>query len=118
MGVVDEIIAAGQRTTGLQMYADRVSLGTFDLSTVDSPYPFSVTLPQDETERILTARLNELGIQIEREHEVVGLTQDDAGGRAELKSGEAISADWIADRRQPQHRARRDRLAPPGVIHG
>lgn len=96
MGVVDEIVAAGQRTTGLQMYADRVSLGTFDLSTVESPYPFSVTLPQDETERILTARLSELGIEIEREHEVVGLQQDDAGVRAKLKSGETISADWIA----------------------
>src|ERR1700748_429238 len=96
MGVVDEIVAAGQRTTGLQMYADRVSLGTFDLSTVHSPYPFSVTLPQDETERILTARLTELGVQIESEHEVVGLEQDDDGVRAELKSGETIGADWIA----------------------
>jgi 2-polyprenyl-6-methoxyphenol hydroxylase-like FAD-dependent oxidoreductase len=95
MGVVDEIVAAGQRTTGLQMYADRVSLGTFDLSTVESPYPFSVTLPQDETERILTARLSELGLEIEREHEVVGLQQDDAGVRAKLKSGATISADVV-----------------------
>jgi 2-polyprenyl-6-methoxyphenol hydroxylase-like FAD-dependent oxidoreductase len=50
IGVVDEIVAAGQRTTGLEMYADRVSLGRFALDAVDSPYPFSVTLPQDDTE--------------------------------------------------------------------
>jgi len=32
MGVVNEAVAAGQRTTGLEMYADRVSLGRFDAS--------------------------------------------------------------------------------------
>jgi 2-polyprenyl-6-methoxyphenol hydroxylase-like FAD-dependent oxidoreductase len=96
MGVVDEIIAAGQRTTGLQMYADRVSLGKFALDTVDSPYPFSVTLPQDETERILTARLAALGVTVERERELAGFEQDASGVRAHLKSGEEIRSDWIA----------------------
>ena len=96
MGVVDEIIAAGQRTTGLQMYADRVSLGKFALDTVDSPYPFSVTLPQDETERILTTRLAALGVTVERERELVGFEQDASGVRARLKSGEGIRSDWIA----------------------
>jgi 2-polyprenyl-6-methoxyphenol hydroxylase-like FAD-dependent oxidoreductase len=95
MGVVDEIIAAGQRTTGLEMYADRVSLGKFALDTVDSPYPFSVTLPQDETERILTARLAALGVAIERERELVGFEQDASGVRAHLNCGEEIRADWI-----------------------
>src|SRR5580704_1086336 len=96
MGVVDQIIAAGQRTTGLQMYADRVSLGKFALDTVDSPYPFSVTLPQDETERILTARLAALGVAVERERELVGFEQDATGVRAHLRSGEEIRSDWIA----------------------
>ena len=95
-GVDEEIIASGQRTTGLQMYADRVSLGRFALDTVDSPYPFSVTLPQDETERILTARLAALGVAVERERELVGLEQDASGVRAHLKSGEEIRSDWIA----------------------
>jgi 2-polyprenyl-6-methoxyphenol hydroxylase-like FAD-dependent oxidoreductase len=96
IGVVDEIIAAGQRTTGLQMYADRVSLGKFALDTVDSPYPFSVTLPQDETERILTARLAALGVAVEREQELVGFEQDASAVRAHLSSGEEIRSDWIA----------------------
>jgi 2-polyprenyl-6-methoxyphenol hydroxylase-like FAD-dependent oxidoreductase len=96
MGVVDEIIAAGQRTTGLQMYADRVSLGKFALDTVDSPYPFSVTLPQDETERILTARLAGLGVAVERERELAGFEQDATGVRAHLTSGGEIRSDWIA----------------------
>jgi 2-polyprenyl-6-methoxyphenol hydroxylase-like FAD-dependent oxidoreductase len=95
IGVIDEIIAAGQRTTGLQMYADRVSLGRFALDTVDSPYPFSVTVPQDETERILTARLAALGVVIERERELVGLEQDASGVRAHLNSGEEVRSSWI-----------------------
>ncbi len=96
MGVVDEVIAAGQRTTGLQMYADRVSLGKFALDTVDSPYPFSMTLPQDETERILTARLASLGVTVERETELLGFEQDDSRVRAHLNTGEEIDAGYIA----------------------
>jgi 2-polyprenyl-6-methoxyphenol hydroxylase-like FAD-dependent oxidoreductase len=95
MGVVDDVIATGQRTTGLQLYVDRAPLGTFDLSTVDSPYRFSVSLPQDETERLLTARLTTLGVEVERERELVGFAQNDTGVRAQLASGEEIRADWI-----------------------
>jgi 2-polyprenyl-6-methoxyphenol hydroxylase-like FAD-dependent oxidoreductase len=95
MGVVDEIVAAGQRTIALEMYADRLSLGRFALDTMDSPHPFSVTLPQDDTERILTARLAALGVAVEREHELVGFGQDVSGVRARLHSGEEIRCGWI-----------------------
>jgi 2-polyprenyl-6-methoxyphenol hydroxylase-like FAD-dependent oxidoreductase len=95
IGVVEDTVAAGQRTTGLEMYADRSSLGRFALDTVDSPFPFSVTLPQDDTERVLTARLAALGVAIERERELVDFTQDGSGVRARLSDGEEIRSDWI-----------------------
>jgi 2-polyprenyl-6-methoxyphenol hydroxylase-like FAD-dependent oxidoreductase len=55
-----------------------------------------VTLPQDETERILTARLAALGVAVEREQELVGIEQDASAVRAHLSSGEEIRSDWIA----------------------
>ncbi len=95
IGVVEDIIRAGQRTTGLEMYADRSSLGRFALDTVDSPFPFSVTLPQDDTERVLTAKLAALGVTIERERRLVDFTQNGSGVQARLSDGGEIRSDWI-----------------------
>ena len=56
IGVVDELMATGIKITGAQFHADGVTQAEIALNTVDSPYPFSVTLPQTETERILRER--------------------------------------------------------------
>jgi 2-polyprenyl-6-methoxyphenol hydroxylase-like FAD-dependent oxidoreductase len=95
-GVVEEIVSAGQRTTGLEIYADGSSIGRFALDSIDSPYPFSVTLPQDDTERILSGRLAALGVAIERGRELISFDQDPSGVQARLSDGEEISCDWIA----------------------
>src|SRR5262249_34176736 len=42
IGVVEEIVAAGRRTLGMEIHADRERVDRFALDTVDSPYPFSV----------------------------------------------------------------------------
>ena len=46
---------------------------------VDSPYPYSLTLPQTDTEAILTARLEELGGGVERGVALESFEQDDDG---------------------------------------
>jgi 2-polyprenyl-6-methoxyphenol hydroxylase-like FAD-dependent oxidoreductase len=65
-----------------------------------SPFPFALIFPQDEHERLLIDRLAELGIQAERETEL--LSFDDSSGRvvAQLKrldgSVETCEAAYIA----------------------
>lgn len=76
LGVVDEVIASGRTTTGVRFHADGNELAHIPLDTVDSPYPFSVTTAQTETERILTERLRALGVEVERGVELIDLTQD------------------------------------------
>ncbi|GAA2248940.1 FAD-dependent monooxygenase [Herbiconiux moechotypicola] len=77
---------AGVMTTGVHLHLGSDSDGSathrFSFEGVDSRHPYTVTLPQTETERILTARLAELGVAIERGVELTGLVQDaaDAGG--------------------------------------
>lgn len=77
LGVVDRIFESGRTTTGVQFHADGKLLAAIPLDTVDCAYPFSVTTAQTETERILTARSNELGVDIERGVELTDFVQDD-----------------------------------------
>lgn len=76
VGVVQEVIDAGVKTTAMQVHAGNDTIAEVALDIVDSPYPFSVTLAQTDTESILTARLAALGVTIERGTEVVALEQD------------------------------------------
>ena len=75
VGVADEIVAVSRHTTAMEFHADGRTLARVPLDTVRSPYPFSASLGQDETERILTARLAALGVTIERGRELVSLEQ-------------------------------------------
>lgn len=99
MGVVDELIATGVKSTGMNMVANGKKLFTVDLTGVDSAEPYSLITAQTETERVLTDHLNALGVEIERGTEVVDLSQD--GGAVHLTvqaadgSTERIDASWV-----------------------
>ncbi|HEY2271372.1 MAG TPA: FAD-dependent monooxygenase, partial [Jatrophihabitantaceae bacterium] len=99
VGVVDDIIAAGVKTTAMQMFAGGHRIARVELENVDSAYPYSVTIAQTETERVLTERLRALGGSIERGVELVGLTQDDASATATLSaadgSREHLEVPWV-----------------------
>ncbi len=102
IGVVEEIVASGVKTTAMEMHAAGHTLARVTLDTVDSPYLFSVTTAQTETERILTERLAALGVSIERGVELESFREegDPAGAvRATLRHAdgrqEEASAGWI-----------------------
>lgn len=95
LGVVDEVIESGRTTTAVQFHADGKLLADIPLDTVDSPYPFSVTTAQTETERILTARLNELGITIERGVELTDVVQDENSVVATLADGATVTSRYL-----------------------
>lgn len=99
IGVVDQIIASGVRTGGMQLHADGKTLADLPFDDVDSPYPYSITTAQTETERILTARLHELGGDVERGVELVSFDQDDTGVRYTVRHAdgttESAVSGWI-----------------------
>ena len=69
-GVAKSLIAAGFQVTAANITAGSETIAHIELNQVDSPYPFALMLPQSETERILTAHLNSLGVAIERNVEL------------------------------------------------
>ncbi len=75
MGLADRFVAAGHRLRGLSLHHRLEKIAQIEFSSVASPFPFALGLPQAETERLLQESLGRLGIEVERELELVGLTQ-------------------------------------------
>ena len=92
LGVADEIVAAGQQLHAMNVYVSgrRVRRDPFELG--DSPYPFPISLGQNETERVLERLLGRLGVAVERQAELVSLTEHPDGVTATLRSANGSEA--------------------------
>jgi 2-polyprenyl-6-methoxyphenol hydroxylase-like FAD-dependent oxidoreductase len=58
-------------------------------------YPFTLMIPQWQTEQILLERLEELGGTVLRPYAAIGLNQSADGAEVTLDSGEAIKAQYV-----------------------
>jgi 2-polyprenyl-6-methoxyphenol hydroxylase-like FAD-dependent oxidoreductase len=98
MGLVDDFLAAGHRITGVNVFGDSGRIAHVDFRSLDTRYPYVLGTPQDETERILEEHVGRLGVQIERNTELVALAQRDASVSARLRAAdrtEEIEAEWV-----------------------
>jgi 2-polyprenyl-6-methoxyphenol hydroxylase-like FAD-dependent oxidoreductase len=89
LGIADEVISGGIKMDALTMRTGdrtifRAPLGDFGLGM--SPYPFILSYPQDDHERLLIEYLESEGVTVERNTELTGLTQDDDRVRVTLKT--------------------------------
>ena len=64
MGIVDELVSTGIKATAMQMYAGHRKLFRVPFGDVDSAFPFTLTTPQTETERVLGEHLQSLGVTV------------------------------------------------------
>jgi len=99
MGVADRFLAAGRRLYGLSLHHGQEQIALIDLTSVASPFPFALGLPQSETERLLEERLSELGIDVERGLELKNFTQTSESVRAILRRAdgpeEIVETPWL-----------------------
>ena len=79
MGVIEPVLRDGRRIHGASIYDGPERILHFDLDELDSPYRFTVNLPQSQTERILLDHLAELGVTVERQTTLTGFNQDHDG---------------------------------------
>jgi 2-polyprenyl-6-methoxyphenol hydroxylase-like FAD-dependent oxidoreductase len=78
--VADRLVRIGHKSPAVGYYSERKLRGSARLDRhPDSPYPFVLTLPQRDTERVLRERVAELGGTIEHEVRLVDL--DNSGKR-------------------------------------
>jgi 2-polyprenyl-6-methoxyphenol hydroxylase-like FAD-dependent oxidoreductase len=99
MGLAEEFLAAGQRIAGVNVCGDRGRIAHVGFGSLDTRYPYVLGVPQDETERILEEHAARLGIAVERNTELVGLTPHlGSGVSAKLRRGDRtveVEADWV-----------------------
>ena len=63
-----------------------------DLSSLPTAYPYTLALPQSETEGLLLERLTELGGSVSRPRSLVSVTQDNDVVAASLDDGSSVRA--------------------------
>ncbi|HSW69905.1 MAG TPA: FAD-dependent monooxygenase [Gammaproteobacteria bacterium] len=88
IGIAHEIVANGIIIEKINLWKNRqrltsIYLGAFGKNL--SPFPFLLSLPQDDHEKLLIHYLKQAGIEVERNTELVSLSQNDEKVTAFLK---------------------------------
>ncbi|MEV4169157.1 FAD-dependent monooxygenase [Nonomuraea sp. NPDC049709] len=90
-GLADDLLPRGVPVRRLQPAPG----AALDLSTLETRYPMVLIVPQSGTEHLLEDRARELGVEIVRGAEVVGLRQDARQVVLELAGGRTESAGYV-----------------------
>ena len=80
LGIADAVIAGGVKIAGLNFWVKGDPAARVPLQRIGegiSPYPFALVFPQDAHERLLIERLDALGVEVERQTELLRFEQDD-----------------------------------------
>ncbi|MFF2131304.1 FAD-dependent monooxygenase [Streptomyces olivochromogenes] len=119
-GLLDRFEAAG---TGPVQPAPRYPFGGVhvDFSPLADPPLRGLTLPQPRLERLLDERARELGADVRRGHEMVGVGQDDATVTADVRGPDGpyrVTARYLVGCDGPRSRVRELTGIPfPGTTH-
>jgi 2-polyprenyl-6-methoxyphenol hydroxylase-like FAD-dependent oxidoreductase len=98
MGATAELIRNGVVVPVFRMRDRNKILATVGFKDLDTPYPFTLMIPQDRTEAILLHRLQSLGAKVERPYEVVATRDLGESVEAQLKHDGELStlrAQWL-----------------------
>jgi 2-polyprenyl-6-methoxyphenol hydroxylase-like FAD-dependent oxidoreductase len=100
LDVLEDVMDEGTRVGGLTGYRDGEALFSLDADVVDVPsqYPYLWHLPQNRTERLLRARLRELGGRVEFQRELVGFGQGRDRVTATVRHRDADRAERVRAR--------------------
>lgn len=99
MGIVEHFIERGCPAYGASLYHQGERIVHLDMSELDSPFPFSLMIPQTETERLLTEHFVSKGGVIERGVELTKFSQGKSGITATVRNTkgkeETLVAEWM-----------------------
>jgi len=92
IGLADDVVARGRRAIAANMWVSgkHVARAVFgDMGAGISPYPYALIFSQDEHERLLIARLKEIGVAVERPMELLDFEESSDRIVARLKGPDA-----------------------------
>jgi 2-polyprenyl-6-methoxyphenol hydroxylase-like FAD-dependent oxidoreductase len=93
--VSQQLVAQGVHNPRFSMRdGDRVLI-PIDFSSLPTSYPYTLTISQADTERVLLDRLTELGGEVLRPKTLTGLSQDGESVVATFDNGDPITARYV-----------------------
>jgi 2-polyprenyl-6-methoxyphenol hydroxylase-like FAD-dependent oxidoreductase len=99
MGIVDDILGAGLKIDGISFYNKSGQIGHIGFSCLPCRYRFAISLPQNQTEQILFQQLVKRGLCVEREKELIGVSQTQDCVRAIVRNPdgaeEIVASQWL-----------------------
>jgi len=99
LDVVEAAVERGLPVRKFHILSEERPIAHFDLGRLDTPYPYLLMLPQNQTEEILRQRLEELGGAVESGVQLIGFTQHYDGIDAVLRcadgQSEHVRANWM-----------------------
>lgn len=87
IGIAEKIIAEGNADNTFHILSKDHEAASFKLNTIlpgETPYPYFLILPQDQTERILVDALNEQGHLVKWNHHLINIPSQDQVYSAEI----------------------------------
>src|SRR3989338_2065624 len=98
MGIIDTALAMGKKINAGNIFANKTKIAHVPFNNLLTAYPFMLSLPQSETEKILNEKLQKEGIMVERSTELVSVKQTKESVSIVLsKNGqtENVSTSWL-----------------------
>jgi 2-polyprenyl-6-methoxyphenol hydroxylase-like FAD-dependent oxidoreductase len=103
LGFADEVVAAGIRTRGLNLWAKGSKAGRVPLAEMgegQTYFPFVLTYPQDLHEKLLIGKLADKGVHVERSTELLSYEDNGSTIKAVIRrpdsSEETVAAAFLA----------------------
>src|SRR3954451_9737508 len=93
--VSDELVRRGVIVPRFTVRDRDRALLTIDFDGLPTRHPYTLMLPQDITEDVLTNRLAQLGGRVHRPYELARLQQDGHGVTATMVGGETVRASYV-----------------------
>ena len=79
LGIADEMVSRGYTSPGIDFSSSSEKPLRASMYGLDTRFPFILVLPQAETEAILERRLNDFGVEVEREQTLTNFSETEEG---------------------------------------
>jgi 2-polyprenyl-6-methoxyphenol hydroxylase-like FAD-dependent oxidoreductase len=94
LGAADALIARGMPLTRFAVRDGARPLLTVPFEHLPTKYPYTLMVPQCDTEDVLLARLRALGGDVHRPYQVIAVEQDPDGVTVTMSTGETVRAGY------------------------
>ncbi len=102
LGLADEVVKAGTPNPGINLWVRgkrRAHIEFGDAGAGLTPYPFILVFPQDRHEKLLIEHLRDLGVEVERNTELLDFEQREDHVLVHLRGPgglQSVEASWLA----------------------